>query len=341
MRRRIVKLTLGALALVVVLGALAVWRLFRVEDIPEELEPIEADPAQVVIEGTGDQPALRLGELRGQHAFFVLIGAHSAKSREGETINRALNRWTYPETTVGFIIGDAEGFGMFRDKITGIMEHFGQEVRFPLYVDFEGAFMQTFKLPKGHHALVVLGPDGEVLLRRSGGVEGDEIEEVRTMLGAAEPPQGPEAPPFAAGDLDRDRCAERTCAIAFLGEPVTRSDVPGIDGGFEGPEEEAFEKMRNPSIRIMRTLLPTRLEQAEGVLVGRTSELELETWSRVDDAPEARAAFELADDEAALVIIERGRIRFFDRGVIPLYRWGTAADLLGVDLDDRRPPKGK
>jgi predicted transcriptional regulator len=342
MRRPMVKLALGALALAVVLGGLALWRLFRVEDIPEQLEEVEADPAQIVIEGMGDQAPLRLRELQGRHAFFVLVGPHSAKSREGETINRALNRWTYPETTVGFIIGDAEGFGVFREKITGMMEHFAEELRFPLYADFEGVFMQTFKLPKGHHALVVLGPEGEVLLRRSGGVEGDDdIEQVRTMLGASEPPPGPEAPTFSVGPLDQAHCAERICAIAFLGEAVARTDIPGIDGGFSGDDDEGFAKMRNPSIRIMRTLLPTRLEKAEGVVVGRTSDLELETWSTVDEAADARAAFDLAPDEAALVVIEHGRISFFDRGLIALYRWSTAADLLGIDINDRRPPKGK
>jgi predicted transcriptional regulator len=336
MRRRLLKLTLGALALVVVLGALAAWRLFRVEDIPDQLDPVEDDPAEIVIEGVGDQPPLRLADLQGRHAFFVIIGPQSAKSKEGQVVNRALNRWTYPDTTVGYIIGDAEGFGLFRDKVAGAMEHFGQEVRFPLYVDFEGVFMQTFKLPKGHHGVVVIGPEGEVLLRHSGGVEGEDLEELRTVLGASEPPPGPEAPAFSVGPLDQARCAQRTCALAFLGESVARSDIPGIEGGFEGEEEETFEKTRNPSIRIAMTLLSTRLEEVEGVVIGRTSDLEFETWATVDEAEEARAAFELAPDEAALIVIEQGRISFFDRGRIPLYRWSTAADLLGIELEDRR-----
>jgi hypothetical protein len=342
MPRRIVKLSLWAVGLLVVGLTLTAWRLFRVEAIPEELDPIETDPMEIVIDGLGDQPSLRFAELRGHKSFFVSIGAQSAKSKEGEAINRALNRWIYPEGTAGYIIGDAEGFGLFRDKISGVMEHFSREVRFPLYVDFEGVFMQTFKLPKGHHGLVVLDPTGEVLLRHSGGIEGeDDIEAVRVLLGASEPPPGPEAPSFSVGPLDDERCAERTCAIAFLGEAVARTDIPGIDGGFQGEDEAAFAQMRNPSVRIMRTLLPTQLEEAEGVVVGRTSDLELESWARVDEATEAREAFEVAEDEAALIIISEGRVAFFDRGVIPLYRWSAAADLLGIDIDDRRPPKGK
>ena len=340
MSRR-VKIGLVALALLVVFGAVTAWRLFRVEGIPEVLEPIEADPTEIVIEGLGDQPTLRLAELKGHHAFFVLVGAHSAKSKEGEEINRALNRWIYPEGTTGYIIGDAEGFGLLRDKITKIMGNFAEEVRFPLYVDFEGVFMQTFKLPKGHHALVVLGPDGEPLFRHSGGVEGAGIDEVRELLGAQEPPPGPEPPAFSLGPLDHERCAQRTCAIAFLGEPVEQADVPGIEGGFAGDDDEGFERMRNPSVRIVRTLLPTRLEEADGVIVGRISGLELETWTSIAEDESARAAFEVAPDEAALVIISEGRIAFFDRGLIPLYRWSAAADLLGIELDDRRPPKGK
>ena len=245
---------------------------------------IEADPTEIVIEGLGDQPTLRLAELKGHHAFFVLVGAHSAKSKEGEEINRALNRWIYPEGTTGYIIGDAEGFGLLRDKITKIMGNFAEEVRFPLYVDFEGVFMQTFKLPKGHHALVVLGPDGEPLFRHSGGVEGAGIDEVRELLGAQEPPPGPEPPAFSLGPLDHERCAQRTCAIAFLGEPVEQADVPGIEGGFAGDDDEGFERMRNPSVRIVRTLLPTRLEEADGVIVGSTLHRDGVVGSGIDRA---------------------------------------------------------
>jgi hypothetical protein len=340
MRSRALKVGLGAAGLLVATIGLGAWTLLRVEDIPEQLEPIELDPDELVIPGLAEQPPLKLAEQRGKTVFFVVVGAHSGESREGEALNRALNRWTYPDTTVGYIIGDAEGFGVFRSKIAKIMGHFGAEMRYPLYVDFEGVFIETFKLPKGHHGFVVVGPDGKVLERRSGGIETDGLDAVRELLSASEPPPGPEAPDFTLGPLSDEHCADRVCVLAFLGRSVARGDVPGIEDGFEGDGDARFDRMRDPSIRIARTLLPTQLTDADGVLVGTTTDLEYETWTRLDEAPDARTAFELAEDEAAIIVIEHGRVAFRESGLIPLYQWGTIADVTGIDINDRKPPKG-
>ncbi|HWB80555.1 MAG TPA: hypothetical protein VG755_36575, partial [Nannocystaceae bacterium] len=85
-----------------------------------------------------------------------------------------------------------------------------------------------------------------------------------------------------------------------------------------------------------------KLERAKGVIIGRVSGVELETWQRVDEAPELRKTFGIAADEAAIVVIDdQGRVAVNERGLVPIYKWGRVADILGVELNDRRPPKGK
>jgi len=335
------RLALALAAVVLLLAGGGAW-LFRVEDIPDELPAMLEDPTAVEIPPVRDEPPLKLAELRGRTAFFVVVGASSGDSPEGEQLNRALNRWIYPETTVGYIIGDAEGFEVFREKVAKILERFASEMRYPLYVDFAGDFMRTFQLPKGHHGFVVLGPDGSVLLRKSGGIEGAALEEVRAMLGAREPDPGPPAPALTVGSLDLAACqGGYACAILFLGHDVARSDVPGIDDGFEGDDDEMFAKMRDPAIRLVSSASKMRLESSAGVIVGRTRDLELETWERLEDAPEARAAFQIGPQDSAIVVIAEGRVEFRKTGLVPVYEWGRVADLLGVEINDRKPAKGK
>jgi hypothetical protein len=340
--RRLHKIGLAIVASLAVLLGIGAW-LLRVEDIPDELPPIQGDPLALAIPSTGNDPPLRVAELAGKTAFFVVVGPQTGESKEGQQLNRALNRWILPKQTVGYIVGDAEGFGMFQQKIAEIMKHFATEMRYPLYVDFEGSFVKTFALPKGHHGFVVLGPDGSVLERRSGGAEGEDLERIRVMLGAVEPDLGPPAPEFAVGDLDRAGCGSGTpCALVFLAKDVECNEVPGIPDGFDGDDEEKFAKMRDPSIRLVSTAAKAKLEHAKGIVIGALRDVELHGWQQVDAAPAVRTAFGIDDDEAAIVVIdEGGRVAVCERGLVPIYKWGRVADLLGVELDDRRPPKGK
>ncbi len=321
-------------ALVAVLVGVGAW-FMRVESIPDELPPVVGDPLALEIPPVADEPALRLRELAGKTAFFVVVGPQPGITKEGEKLNRALNRWQLPPDTVGFIIGDAEGFAMFRDKVAKTMGEFASELRYPLHVDFEGEFLRTFSLSKGHHGFVVLGPDGAVLERRSGGAEGDDLERIRVMLGGEEPPVGSAMPRFSIGGLSDADCGGGTpCVVAFLGHAVARSDVPGIEDGFEGDDEVATQHMRDPAIRNVATALRAKLERAKGVLVGSTRDIEFPTWLRVDDSPEGRAAFGVAADESAVVVIDdEGRVAVVERGLVPLYRWGRVADLLHVEID--------
>lgn len=337
--RKILLVLAVSLAALVGIGA---W-LMRVEDIPDELPPIQGDPLAVAIPPLGAQPPLELGKLTGKTAFFVVVGPQTGDSDEGEKLNRALNRWSFPKETVGYIVGDAEGFGMFQQKISETMQHFGAEMRYPLYVDFEGAFMRTFGLAKGHHGFVVLGPDGSVLERRSGGAEGEELARIQDLLGGAEPAPGAPAPEFAVADLDRATCSDGTpCALIFLARAVAAADVPGVKNGFDGDDKEKIAKLRDPSIRFVSTASKAKLEGARGVVIGQVHDIELPGWQQVEHAPEARAAFEVAADEAAIVVIDgEGRVAVDERGVVPIYKWGRVADVLGVELNDRRPLKGK
>ncbi|HET6584197.1 MAG TPA: hypothetical protein VFG69_12130 [Nannocystaceae bacterium] len=337
MRRRSIAIALVAVVLLLAGGG--AW-LLRVEDIPDELPPVQGDPAACTIPPLFDEPPLQLGALAGKTAFFVVVGAQTGDSDEGEALDRALNRWVYPDTTVGYIIGDAEGFSVFRDRIAKIMQHFGAEMRYPLYVDFEGSFMRTFQLPKGHHGFVVLGSDGSVLMSKSGGIEEEELAEVRELLGAREPDPGPPAPAVVVGSLDTTSCTEgRSCVLVFLGRAVARKDIPYIDDGFDGDDDENAAQIRDPAVRLVSTMMKMKLKETTGVAVGRITDVDLPTWERVDEAPDARTAFGLGPTDSAIIVITDGRVEVREVGLVRLHRWGRIADLCGVDINDRKPAK--
>jgi hypothetical protein len=334
--RRALKLALIALGLLVMVGAVGAWRIFRVDDVPEELPPMERSPDDIVLKSMTDAPDLALAELRGKTVFLVVVGAQSGKNREGQPLNRALNRWRYPDSTVGFIVADAEGVGFLAGMVEDYVAFFAKESRFPIYVDFEGITLETFKLAKGHHGFVVLGPDGSVLERRSGGMPIEELDALRERLGAEEPPAPPPAPAFAIGGLDVSSCSPRACAIIFLGAPVRRDQIPGIEDGFDGERDEAFALLSKPEVRLAATALKMDLQGAPGVLVGDVSglhELPERGFTHVAEAAEARAAFGLEPTDTAMVIVDaEGRLAFKRVGFIPMYEWGTAADLLGAEV---------
>lgn len=322
----------GAALLLVGVGA---W-FFRVDEIPAQLEPVVGDPTAVVIPAAGDEPPLRIADLAGKTAFFIVFSPQMSDKKEGQALNRALNRWIFPPTTVGHIVGDAEGLGVFKGKVVEMLGRMKGELRFPINVDYEGVFTTTFALPKGHHGFVVVGPDGAVLERKSGGAEGAELDRIREMLGATEPPPGPAMPEFSIGDLDAKSCGHGTpCAIIFLGKPVARTDVPGIDDGFDGDDEEAANRLQDASIRMVSTAFKAKLTKAKGAIVGHVSGMEFPTWSVVEESAEGRAAFGVGADEAVFVLIDaEGRMPMVVRGVLPLYQWGRVADTLGVEIDD-------
>ena len=330
---------LGRLAIVLGLLAAAIggvlWWFFRPEEIPEELEAHE-DPAVLTIPGIGDQPTLDAAIMKDKTTFFVFVGVQSWTGDEGRSLNRALNRWMLPADVHGFIVFDAEGLGFLAEKSEEYMQRFGNETRYPMYGDFAGTFRQVFKMPRGHHGFVVVGPDGAVKLRKSGGTrEEAELEEIRALLRAKEPPPGPPVPEFALGPVSKASCAVKPCAVVFASEPVARKDVPGIDDGFEGEDEQEWAQMQRPAVRNVGSALKLKLDGAgQGVVVGSVENLELPPgWTVVDDDPEVRAAFGVEPGSDVFLVLHDGTVAFRGEGVIPFYEMGRVSDLVGVEFD--------
>lgn len=330
--------------ILLVIGALA-W-LFRsqAEEIPEELPAIdvsEADPMAITIPG-GDIDDLVLADLKEQRAYFLLEDRESMEAGESKALNRALARWTIPEgteSTVGFMVGDAQGFGLFRSKVSEFMGMMRPEMRLPLYIDYEGIFYDSFKLPRGHSGFVLID-HGEVKFRHSGPAEDDDLETVRGLLEATEPVY-PEAPSFTVGPLSKESCSGKVCLFAFLDEPITRADVPGVEGGWEGEREEGFERFSRPSIRLVGSLVGADEkideDKVEGALIGSLEGFEFRRWKIVDPeaATGAREAFGLGEGAGLVVVDPDGKIAFQAEGKVAFWQLGLVADLIGVELGER------
>lgn len=330
-RSRTWRAVLAVLALLVLGGCVWAWQVLRVEEIPEQLDEMEESPDTIVLESLSDTPDLELSKQRGFTSFYVIVGMRTPKE-EGIQLNRALNRWQYPDDVKGYIVGDAEGAGMFRNMARKYLDFFRKEARFPIFVDFAGAMLRVFKLPKGHHGFVVLGPDGEVLVRKSGGMKGAELDELRTLLRAELPPPPPPAPEFSVGGLTKDSCTDRPCVLVFLGQPVEKSQIPGIKGGFEGDTEAGMALLDRPHVRLAASAIKMDLKGAHGVVIGKLA-AEAKQWTLVEEAPAVREAFGLEPDETAMIIVdEQGRLAMDARGLVPMWMWGEAADLSGAEL---------
>lgn len=333
-RKRKVLYAIGGVLLVILgLGGAWSWQVLRREELPDQLAAMERSPDEVVLSSVGHGPDLRLAELRGQTSVIVFEGIQSMRTEQGKEVNRALNRWILPDGVRGYIAWDGEGMRVFEDKATAFVGFFAEELRFPIHVDWEGEMVDVFKLVKGHHGLVVLGPTGDVLLRKSGGLQGTELDDLRTLIGAQEPPEPPPAPQFELAGLDLERCRGRSCLFVFLGKPVARGDIPWIEDGFEGGRTECFERMRRPEIRLASSVLRVPIKRSHGVLVGQTEGLDPKGWVTVPDDPDARQAFGIGPDESALVVIDaEGRLAFRETGFIPMYRWTLAIDPTGEEI---------
>lgn len=342
MAHSVLKIGLAAAAAALVFGGVQVWRATRVESIPAALDPLPPVPADrastgtaYVVPGTGDAPDLRLSDHAGKTVFLVVEGMASMRSGEGRTLGRALNRWVLPDTTVGFMVGDAEGLGVFRTKAAEFVGAMGAEFRFPLYVDFEGVTTDRFKLPKGHSGLVILDPDGQVALRHSGAFEPADLHRVAELLGAEEPKPGEPAPAFTIGPLTRERCGGYTCVLAFLGRDVRREEVPGVEGGYAKKGDEARAHLSRPEIRLASAVAKLELagdRSTRGVLVGRVDGVPLDGWESVTADPDLGTPFGIGPDETAVIVIDpQGRLVYDARGVIRMYQWDRIAELLGVD----------
>lgn len=340
------RVALGFTLLLLVLVGIVAWKLrSRAEVIPEKLPEIDtavADPATLVIPGGGGLPDLKFAELRGKTAYIVVEDRESIQSRESTTLQRSLNRWVFPPDVVGYQIGDVDGFALLASKIEEFVALMRSEMRIPLYMDYQGAFMKTFKLPRGHVGIVVLGPDGKVLIRRSGKADDAFLEELRTTLRATEPTPPP-APAFKLGDVDNAACAGKACIFVFLHEPVKRADIPGIKNGFDRGVTENGMQGRKAAIRLagLAVTADDKLDDSKalGVLVGATEGLDLKKWKQLPEAPEARSSFEIPADQSAVVVLDKdGRVAVRELGTPQFYKFGRISDVIGVDLGDHTEP---
>ncbi|MEX1368563.1 MAG: hypothetical protein AB1Z98_35870 [Nannocystaceae bacterium] len=332
-RKKVLYVVGGILLAILAVGGAWGWQVLRVADIPDQLETMERSPDEVVVSSVGHGQDLRFADLRGHTSVIVFEGVQSMRSEQGKEVNRALNRWILPETTQGYIVWDGEGMRVFEDKASKFVGFFAEELRFPIYVDFDGEIVDVFKLVKGHHGLLVLGEDGEVLMRHSGGLTGADLEELRTLVGAQEPPEPEPAPPFTVAGLDNRSCQDKACLLVFMGKPVARGDIPWIEDGFEGTRTECFERMRRPEIRLAASAMRVPITQSHGVLLGEVQGLDLKGWTVVPDDAAAREAFGLSPDDSALIVIDRqGRMAFRETGFIPMYRWTLAVDSTGEKI---------
>ncbi len=335
------RLLLGLAALIVAVGGYFAWK-FRpqVDEIPEQLATVERDVDHLAVKfrAQGPLPELTLRELKGKTTFFLIQGKESMQADEGKQLSRALNRWRLPENVQGYFIGDADGAGLLAKKIEDtIVKHMREESQWPIYLDFDGAMISTFKLPKGHTGFVALGPEGEILLRHSGNADAAKIEEIRVALGATEPAAPPEAPEFTVAGLDREACRDEGCILVFLDGKLARSEIPRIEGGWEGDMDEGIERSKRPNIRNVGMLMSAWKLEGSGIraaVIGELVDVEIDGVQRVASAPEAREAFDIAADEAAMVIVKGDKLAFIEKGRIPYWKFGMAGEVLGVEAQE-------
>lgn len=340
------RIAIGFTLLLLVLAGVVAWKLrSRAEAIPDELPAIDtavADPNTLVIPGSGGLPDFKLADFRGKTLYVVVEDRESMQSRESKSLQRALNRWTFPPDVVGVQIGDVDGFALLASKIEEFVGLMRSEMRVPLYMDYQGAFVKTFKLSRGHVGLVVFGPDGQILERRSGPADDKSLEKLRATL-RAEEPKPPPAPQFKLGDLDNTACKGKACIFVFLSEPVKRADVPGIKNGYdEGITENGMQGRKpNPRLAGLVVTADEKLDDSKAlaVVVGSTEGLDLKKWKQLPDAPEARSAFEIPPDQAGVVVIDPdGKLAVKELGAPQFYKFGRISDVIQADLGDHTEP---
>jgi predicted transcriptional regulator len=295
------------------------------------LTRIDQDPALIRLPGLGDQPDLVVGELRGSIAYFVVESRESMSAGEGRDLNLALNRWCYGDGTRGYFIGDVEGLGFLKWKLNELAGAMQRESRLPLCMDYEGAILRGFKLPKGHTAVVVLGEQGDVRFRKSGKLTAADIEGLRSALHAREPDPPPPALAFRLGALSTASCAGQGCALVFLSRPLNVKEVPGIEGGKPRDDSAAWE---DADARLVAMLSDRALPAGKSLsaFIGTLDGVKLAPgWSVSADDRELRAAFEIAASETAIVVVDReGRLALRERGHVAFWRLASLSELLAL-----------
>jgi hypothetical protein len=135
--------------------------------------------------------------------------------------------------------------------------------------------------------------------------------------------------------------------FVFLPRAVKKSELPGVDGGFDGDMEATWKQLQDPAIRLAglvadsdKKLAAAKPEVPANVrlaLVGTIDDLELKHWKSVAAADESRAPFDIPADQAAIILIDpTGKLALRELGLVRMYKMVRISELLGVDLSDRR-----
>ena len=303
----------------------ALWT--PLSEVTDDLPPLPADVdvRRLVLPPTAGQPGLDLGDHAGRRVFLLVADARSAMSMSGFRLRNALMRWRYPPSVVGFEVASFDGvMGKMASMMEPMMTSMGGMSRFPMSVDTEGTLVDAFSLPAGHLGLVILGEQGEVLLRRSGAVDDEALAAIARLLRASEPPPPPPAPDV---DWPSGIDGRPPIAVAFLGGTLREREVRGVSM-FSMPTA-----MQDPTRRIVdqldqRMAIPADVDI---VVVGDLRGFADRDWHRVEHGPALRRAFEVPDGEPGLVVIDGdGRLAFRETGLIDMWKLGFAAEALGA-----------
>ena len=146
----------------------------------------------------------------------------------------------------------------------------------------------------------------------------------------------------------------------FLARPVKKSELPFVKGGFEGEADAMWKQLQDPSVRLSGLVNDSDAKllaadekaakaakpaepaakprpEVKAVLVGTLADVELKRWVTVPAAPEARAALQIPEDQAAVVIIDaEGKLAVREIGIVRMYKFTRISELLDIDLSDRR-----
>ncbi len=326
----------------------AAWMMrSQAEEIKADFGPVDPQKlAALTLPGDSGLPDFKLADKTDKTVFIVVGDRESQGTGEQKARNLALNHWLFPDHVEGIIVGDVKGFELFKSKILEIMGMIRPELRYPMYVDFKGDVFETFHLPRGHAGTAVI-QNGKVVFRHAGVMEPDKIEELRKLLQASEPPT-PDAPDFTLGELTRESCKGKVCLIATLPNPVPLSEIPELEGGFEGDHTQVFEQMKRPEIRVASLVAKIDAElkdasQFGGVLVGETPNVTYKHVKLVSpaDVEQTTTGIKIAlglplDVPTMIIINPEGKVVLAEHGMLPMYKLGRVGELLGIELDGQK-----
>ena len=286
----------------------------------------------------GGLPQVDLASLRGAPALFLVEGRESMEKGQSKELKIALDRWIYPPELRAFLVADGRPYRFIpglKDMAGEFLDAMRPELRLPMYADFQGDALNPLGVESGAFELVVVDAKGVVAHRHRGDAEAEDIETIRLVLGASEPPPPPAAPTFKIGDIDNAACGDHGCVFVFLGTRVERSEIPGLkSGGFEGSREDAFAMLKKAPIRLL-SQVATRWDYEptpiRGAIIGDGPADLLPEWQHVHAADEAREAFGLAPDTTALVTVDtEGRLAFLAEDSFPFWQLGQARESVGL-----------